>query len=498
MYKLLIVEDEDILRNGLITTIDWTKLGFQIVGCGRDGVEGLQKAKQLEVDVVLADIRMPNMNGLDMARQIKQFDSDIEIVFSSGYDEFSYAKQGLDIGVFNYIMKLNMYEEIEIVFSKLKKHLDNTKRNILEIEELNEIKYRNKIIGSLEGKTSGWLGEMEKICLIVSYLNEKNTYKGEFEIMKDYMYVFIKEGDRFLGICAASKISEVMFKAKVMNIARAISPFAKNSAVAVTEFVSAEEDIEIQAKHAYKLLDIARKNQGRLPNILLCQKDLKDNLTPKSNIGYSEIAKQLELKRYTYYINLSSQWFENAITAEGVYYHDARKKAKRLAMKLQDSLAEINSDYITLIDKFIVDLEDNYSISLIHEQFLKVVQPALILLQKVNFNQAGAAIEEAVKYIQKNYDKQISTKEIADMINLSTPYFSASFKKITGENYSNYLCRIRMEKACELLTTTKLKVYEVSHLVGYLDEKHFSKMFSKNHNMTPATYRKLKRAEAEE
>ena len=81
MYKLLIVEDEEILRNGLITTIDWTKLGFQIVGCGKDGQEGLQKAKQLEADVVLTDIRMPKMNGLDMARHIKQFNSNIEIVF---------------------------------------------------------------------------------------------------------------------------------------------------------------------------------------------------------------------------------------------------------------------------------------------------------------------------------------------------------------------------------------------------------------------------------
>ncbi|MEX1375988.1 MAG: response regulator [Eubacteriales bacterium] len=490
MYKLLIVEDEEILRNGLITTIDWTKLGFQIVGCGKDGQEGLQKAKQLEADVVLTDIRMPKMNGLDMARQIKQFRNNIEIVFLSGYDEFSYAKQGLDIGVFNYIMKLNMYEEIEKVFTKLKKHLDITMHNISEIAELNDIKYKQKIIDLLDGKSAGWLEGMDKISLIVGCLSDKNVYSDSFEIMKDYIYVYLTEGNKYIGVCAASKTDDVMFGAKIMNVARTLSPYTVNRYIAISDIVSDAEDIPYQLKRAYKLLDIAEKKQGRLPNILLCRKDFAEHTTKIDEISFAEIEEQLELKRYTYYSNLSNQWFEDAVTAEGVYYPDARKIAERLALKLQDSLEEVNSDYVSEIDKFVVEANEKYSIIRIHEDFMKMIKPALISLQKINFNQAGAAIEEAVKYINKNYDKQISTKEIADMINLSTPYFSASFKKITGENYSNYLCNIRMEKACELLKTTKLKVYEISHMVGYLDEKHFSKMFSKKYNMTPATYRK--------
>ena len=490
MYKLLIVEDEEILRNGLITTIDWTKLGFQIVGCGRDGQEGLQKAKQLEADVVLTDIRMPKMNGLDMARQIKQFKSNIEIVFLSGYDEFSYAKQGLDIGVFNYIMKLNMYEEIEKVFTKLKKHLDTTMHNISEIAELNDIKYKQKIIDLMEGKSGEWLESMDKISIIVGYLSDKNAYKDSYEIMKDYVYVYLTDEYRYIGVCAASKTDDVMFGAKVMNVARTLSPHTVNRYIAISDIVASAEDIPFQLKRAYKLLDIAEKKQGRLPNILLCRKDFSEHVTKIKEISYAEIEEQLELKRYTYYSNMSNQWFEDAVTAEEIYFPDARKIAERLALKLQDSLEEVNSEYVGDIDKFVAEVNDKYSIIRIHEDFMKMIKPALISLQKINFNQAGAAIEEAVKYINKNYDKQISTKEIADMINLSTPYFSASFKKITGENYSNYLCNIRMEKACELLKTTKLKVYEISHMVGYLDEKHFSKMFSKKYDMTPATYRK--------
>lgn len=490
MYKLLIVEDEEILRNGLITTIDWTKLGFQIVGCGRDGQDGLQKAKQLEVDVVLTDIRMPKMNGLDMARQIKQFDSNIEIVFLSGYDEFSYAKQGLDIGVFNYIMKLNMYEEIEKVFTKLKKHLDTAMHNISEIAELNDIKYQNKIIELLEGKSGEWLDGMDKISVIVCYLNDKNGYKNSYEIMKDYVYVYLIEDNRYIGVCAGSKIADVMFSAKVMNTARTISPYAVGGNVSISNIAYAASEIPLEVSKAYKLLDIAKKKEGRLPNILLCRKDLSEHITESKAVTYGEIEKQLELKRYTYYSNLSNLWFEDAVTARDIYYKDVRKTAERLALKLQDSLQEVDSEYVEEVDAFIKKVNKSYSIINVHESFLKMIKPALLSLQKINFNQAGAAIEEAVKYINKNYDKQISTKEIADMINLSTPYFSASFKKITGENYSNYLCNIRMEKACELLVTTKLKVYEISHMVGYLDEKHFSKMFSKKYDMTPATYRK--------
>ena len=490
MYKLLIVEDEEILRNGLITTIDWIKLGFQIVGCGKDGQEGLLKAKQLEADVVLTDIRMPKMNGLDMARQIKQFNSNIEIVFLSGYDEFSYAKQGLDIGVFNYIMKLNMYEEIEKVFTKLKKHLDTTMHNISEIAELTDIKYKTKIQDLLEGKTGDWIAGMDKISLVVCYLNDKGTFKSNFDIMKDYIYVYFVENNRFIGVCASAKTAEVMFSAKVMNTARSLSHYAAGGNVAISDIVQRAEDIPMELNKTYKLLDIAAKKEGMLPNLLLCRKDLPENVKESKGVLYVEIEKQLELKRYTYYSNLSNQWFEDAIMAKDVYYQDARKTAERLALKLQDSLEEVKSDYVSEVDKFIKRINMNFSIIKMHEEFLKMIKPALISLQKINFNQAGAAIEEAVKYINKNYDKQISTKEIADMINLSTPYFSASFKKITGQNYSNYLCDIRMSKACELLETTKLKVYEISHMVGYLDEKHFSKMFSKKYDMTPATYRK--------
>ena len=277
MYKLLIVEDEEILRNGLITTIDWTKLGFQIIGCGKDGQEGFQKAKQLEADVVLTDIRMPKMNGLDMARQIKQFNKNIEIVFLSGYDEFSYAKQGLDIGVFNYIMKLNMYEEIEKVFTKLKKHLDAAMHNISEIAELNDIKYKNNILDLLDGKTGDWLQEMDKISLIVCNMQEKNPYKGSYEIMKDYMYVFLTEGNRYIGVCASSKLADTMFSAKVMNTARTLLPYAVGGNVAISDIVYVGDDISLQEKQAYKLLDIAEKKQGRLPNLLLCRKDFPQN-----------------------------------------------------------------------------------------------------------------------------------------------------------------------------------------------------------------------------
>ena len=110
--------------------------------------------------------------------------------------------------------------------------------------------------------------------------------------------------------------------------------------------------------------------------------------------------------------------------------------AERLALKLQDSLEEVNSEHVSDVDQFIQYINSSFSIIRIHEEFMKLIKPALISLQKINFNQAGAAIEEAVKYINKNYDKQISTKEIADMINLSTPYFSASFKKIRITSYN--------------------------------------------------------------
>jgi YesN/AraC family two-component response regulator len=123
-YELLIVDDEEIIRNGLSQTIDWPSLGFRVAGTTMNGAAALEFIAERHVDAVLADIRMPKLSGLELAREIKVKRPGMRVVLLSGYDTFRYAQEAIDQGVFSYLLKPSKTEDIIEVFTRLRHSLD--------------------------------------------------------------------------------------------------------------------------------------------------------------------------------------------------------------------------------------------------------------------------------------------------------------------------------------------------------------------------------------
>ncbi|TCL62563.1 AraC family two component transcriptional regulator [Hydrogenispora ethanolica] len=124
MYKLLIVDDEYQIRNGLATYFPWNEIGFEVVGQAENGIKALEFIRTTPVDIILADIVMPMMNGIELAKELNQRDSKIKLIFLSGYQDFEYAQQAVNLGVKKYIVKSTKFDELARVFSSLKKELD--------------------------------------------------------------------------------------------------------------------------------------------------------------------------------------------------------------------------------------------------------------------------------------------------------------------------------------------------------------------------------------
>ena len=130
VYSLLIADDEEIIRTGLSATMDWRVLGFRVVGTVATGIAALEFMDHLPVDVVLADIRMPRLSGLELARKLRQDGSQVKIVILSGYDSFPYAREAIEQGVFSYILKPCKAVELQDVFRRLKTVLDRERRDL--------------------------------------------------------------------------------------------------------------------------------------------------------------------------------------------------------------------------------------------------------------------------------------------------------------------------------------------------------------------------------
>ncbi len=130
VYSLLIADDEEMIRTGLAKTVDWRALGFRVVGTAANGAAALEFLEREQVDAVLADIRMPKLTGLDLAKRLKELRSPIKVVILSGYDFFPYAKEAIEQGVFSYILKPYKAEELQEVFLRLKAALDRERREI--------------------------------------------------------------------------------------------------------------------------------------------------------------------------------------------------------------------------------------------------------------------------------------------------------------------------------------------------------------------------------
>lgn len=154
MYKLVIADDEYEIRNGLSHYFPWDEVGFQVVRKADNGAEVLQYLSQAEADVLLCDVKMPVMNGIEVARELSARKSKIKIIFMSGYREFEYAQQALLLGVKNYLVKPTKYKELKEVFQKLKQELDGAKdeslnKSLLDMD-VTEAQYGDSVIATIK------------------------------------------------------------------------------------------------------------------------------------------------------------------------------------------------------------------------------------------------------------------------------------------------------------------------------------------------------------
>ncbi|HBM81667.1 MAG: response regulator [Clostridiales bacterium] len=518
MYRLIIVDDEETICEGLCKIVNWKSFGYEVVQVFNDGKSALEYIKRVPVDVILTDIKMTFVSGLELAKYINSNKLDIKVVIMSGYREFELAREALIYNVKYYLLKPTNLEEIRDVFLKLKTELDDEgqrrqmlKSNQEEYRELLKL-YREQfftdlIMGGIRTKEAvderikaiklNISPQTTKICLLNLYFEHKKLHKDNYD-----KYAFDATLDNYIN----SKSENIKYFTLLNTDGN-----TQVLAVSLTdvEICKLEEKslayMHILADKIKSIFGITMKItlENTFPNLyeaaayykpLVSSAD-KVNSKIEDMISRDDLLYLTKQKRlFLTYVNsndseMSRNLFDNII--DEIKYADInavhnfivdlfaglKSRLGMLGMVLNTSLFRyeeiINANNINKIRRLGHSMLDD------------------ILKEVVKYKNAmdNSVIQKAKEYINCNYDKNISLGEVAKYVFLSPIYFSHLFKQKSGETFIDYLTKIRIKKAMELLHNPELKIYEISEKAGYKNTKYFYRLFKEYTGLTPVEYR---------
>lgn len=461
MYRLLIAEDEMLIRKGICGAVDWEKLGFSIAGAVESGVEVLEEMARNPADVLLTDIKMPGMTGLEAIREIRRLYPGTQIVVLSGYADFEYVREALKYQVFDYVLKMDVLTELEPVMRRLRQKMDAdcAVRGSAAMKALTE-----RLDASLLSDHAG----PSRLVLAESVPERMNILAVPFAEIEP-------------GVCAALLREENMERLDV-----AVNKFcalAQADVIVGATFFKREEAAQalcelVKARdwllcHPEKCAPAVRAEEiaylpGEVGVAVYAQKlaqlagdaALQEQLAELSAvIGHfidTEGATVVHARLCV--IHALSRWA--CADAEGVgrLYAAALPELNRaLSMR---ALEQATADFLTRAAQL-----------------------------KPPESQELSVIARAIRYINRNFYKNLKQEAVAGQFYISAPYFSRCFKQEAGMGFTEYIRKLRMEWARHLLEETDMLVQDVARECGYNDIKHFNQTFRGYYGMSASQMR---------
>lgn len=538
MYRILLVDDEILVRDAIKENIDWKSIDCELVGDCENGKQAAEFVQEHQVDIVLTDILMPYMDGMELSHFLHDNYPDIVIVIFSGFGEFEYAKKAIQYGVSEYLLKPVTAMELTGVIEKMKQKVDQQRREKSKMDKLaqNSEKYRKneQIIRSKNmealvncttdvNKTIQRLSEMGVDISAASYrvaLFDIDLYSGMYKLdtekrQESALMAFVlfnisdeivtrekagiayQEGNNRVGILFQETWSR-NFTSKTKEICREIQQKTKevmgfDVSMGIGKWVKKPEELIQSHDMAAQTLQYRYLLGG---NLLI---DMEEK-HPAQEINLDESLADLKEFMKT---GQKEQVDQTLATIEEAIRQALMEKS-RACMYLQQVIRTMDNageDVSADMDRIREDRDEllrQVTDQKSFEDACKVVQKhtdrIFEILSEMNTSSSERQARLAIDYIQKNYmDPDLSLNSICSYLNISTSYFSTIFKDETGETFTEVLIRTRMEKARELLEKTTMKNYEIAEKVGFSDPHYFGISFKKMTGCTPTEYAREKR-----
>jgi two-component system, response regulator YesN len=536
MLKILIIDDEELIRDGVAIKLERLMPDVHVIGKAQDAHQALEIIKINVPDIILTDIRMPEIDGLKLIEMVKEEYPGIRFVVISGYQDFEYAKKSISLNVGDYLLKPIDNIELKNIIEKLD-------------FEINQEKQKNEYLLNLKSNANS-----STYFLRNKYLTDAIYFAGEFEI--DY----IKKALEKIQICFPEMYYTVItliidnidclpgFPGKKdISLAKFAIINIVEESLSSFETVAAFENLK---KENQIVAIINHKNSCSSSRLVLecqkLQKSLSSFLKVNATIGIGKSYSDINLLNNSYIESHTAVMQRIVLDNENVIHIDSVPDSSRVTFFMSENERQLLSSYIAarnlnnsleVLEKIFLSMKSHrtsfatvyivcFDILIILGKIVKesgiswenifkdkVISEESILqyttleelkswlkecvtsicsyLSKLNKSDGKKSIEEIKEYVKNYYYTDINLNDLANKYFINSSYLSQLFKNETNEKFVDYVTRIRVEKAMELLSNTSLKTYEIAAMVGYSDPRYFSDVFLKVTGKTPSKYREL-------
>lgn len=539
MLKVFLVEDEFVVREGIKNNVDWKSHGYDFCGEASDGELAFPMIQKLKPDIVITDIRMPFMDGLALSRLIKKEMPWIEIIILSGFEEFEYAKEGIKIGIAQYLLKPisgeDLLKEVDTVAEKIiekQKESEIREKYLREMEE-NFLKERKDLFQYLVtgSKSAAELLEMADklnidlssmwyniVLMVTKSINHaQNEYSNSLieieeklkEIDDDHILIFDRnlEGKAFLFKADSKEELETIQKdylTKVVNILKDYENVRYFGGIGLPVNRLRELPVSFEsASHAFAHRYLVSESLILNGEEMRQREYLKKEEFDLSNVN----PKQIDRNKIKEFLKVGDK--EEVIYFVEEFFRDLGSSVMKSNMFRQYITMDVYFCVVDFLEGLQIQREEIEPFDITSgilqtqesamEYVTCIVKKALELREKTASNRYGDVVDEVMRYIEENYaDEELSLNVLASHVNFSPNHLSMIFSQQTGQTFIKYLTDFRMNKAKELLRCTGKKSSVISMEVGYKDPHYFSYLFKKTQGMTPTQYRGGKNPEGEE
>lgn len=500
--KILIVDDEFIMRQGMTHMLDWEKEGFQIVGEASDGQEGLKLVEKLKPHIVLADIVMPVVDGLEFTAIMQAQHPEIQVIILSSYDKFEYVKTALMSGAADYILKPTLSAE------SLLNTLKQVSRNISGIcrKKEGEISCETQMARFI----SGYQDRIDEVDFALRFphslyrvmgVNLKVLCRERKERMESVRVKLEEDLEKqrefeFLSVVFDEEYLCVIFNYRVKDdeaVIRYTMEYAEHMKRKYEDFFL------VLSRSCANMQDLrsAFQNGVRemltrrfyLPNrcVVVLEKDLVRKNAERFN--FEQYTRCLGSGEMHEAINMFLAYIEDICRIQEDEYK-VRNLTKNLLFNYLVELERYGVSGETLRRQYFQEIDDAENV----ETFLDVVYRFVRdqRAQTYMLKKEDVQIAEMKRYIRNHYKEPLELTDLAEQFGFSYNYISSYFKGYMPEGFSGYLNKIRIEAACGLLQNTSRSIAEIGSEAGYADQSYFCRVFKKYTGMTPSAWRRRK------